>query len=382
MKTLGIVCEYNPFHNGHKYHIAESKRLLGCDTAVCAMSGSLVQRGEIAVFDKWTRAKNAVENGADLVLEIPAFFCLQSGEKYAYGAVSVLNLLGNVDYLSFGSECGDIDFLQKIAEIKRKKSFNDTVKTLMQSGMSYPSATEKAIGKFLDNSFGERIFSPNDLLGVEYISAVYKTKSKVRPVTVKRHLTEHSGGKPVGNFASASEIRKMIFEGADFDKFLPYSAKNYEIFDENNAESLILGYFRLKCAEKNILGGETGMANRLIKSAKISNSLDEFYSNATSKRYTESRIKRMSKCAFFDVKKNSVLDYIRPLAMNERGRKLLKNSPGKNLIVTKTADFNGSKNSMFKYDILATDFAYLCANDKTKRMSGADFYTPPVYIKN
>ena len=283
MKTLGIVCEYNPFHNGHKYHIEESKRLFGCDTAVCAMSGSLVQRGEIAVFDKWTRAKNAVENGADLVLEIPAFFCLQSGEKYAYGAVSVLNLLGNVDYLSFGSECGDIDFLQKIAEIKRKKSFNDTVKTLMQSGMSYPSATEKAIGKFLDNSFGERIFSPNDLLGVEYISAVYKTKSKMRPVTVKRHLTEHSGGKPVGNFASASEIRKMIFEGADFDKFLPYSAKNYEIFDENNAESLILGYFRLKCAEKNILGGETGMANRLIKSAKISNSLDEFNSNATSK---------------------------------------------------------------------------------------------------
>ena len=250
------------------------------------------------------------------------------------------------------------------------------------SGMSYPSATEKAIGKFLDNSFGERIFSPNDLLGVEYISAVYKTKSKMRPVTVKRHLTEHSGGKPVGNFASASEIRKMIFEGADFDKFLPYCAKNYEIFDENNAESLILGYFRLKCAEKNILGGEPGMANRLIKSAKISNSLDEFYKNALSKRYTESRIKRMSKCAFFDIKKNSVLDYIRPLAMNERGRKLLKNSPGKNLIVTKTADFNGSKNSMFKYDILATDFAYLCANDKTKRMSGADFYTPPVYIKN
>ena len=159
-----------------------------------------------------------MENGADLVLEIPAFFCLQSGEKYAYGAVSVLNLLGNVDYLSFGSECGDIDFLKKIAEIKRKKSFNDTVKTLMQSGMSYPSATEKAIGKFLDNSFGKRIFSPNDLLGVEYISAVYKTKSKMRPVTVKRHLTEHSGGKPVGNFASASEIRKMIFENADFEK--------------------------------------------------------------------------------------------------------------------------------------------------------------------
>lgn len=381
MKTLGIVCEYNPFHNGHKYHIDESKKLSKCDAVVCAMSGSLVQRGEIAVFDKWTRAKNAVENGADLVLEIPVFFCLQSGEKYAYGAVSVLNLLGNVDVLSFGSECGDIEFLKKIAETKRKKAFNNAVKTLMQSGMSYPAATEAAIGKFVEASLSGRVFSPNDLLGVEYINAIFKTKSRMRPVTVKRRFTEHSDEKTVENFAAATAIRKMIMNGSDFSKFLPYSAENFEIFDENNAESLILGYFRLKCAEKNILGGEDGMANRLIKSAKISNTLGEFYKNASSKRYTESRIKRMSKCAFFDINKNSVSDYIRPLAFNERGREILKNSPNKNLIVTKAADFNGAKNSMFKYDIAATDFAYLCANDKSKRISGADFLTPPVYVK-
>lgn len=381
MKTLGIVCEYNPFHNGHKYHIEKSKELFGCDKVVCVMSGSLVQRGEISVFDKWTRAKTAVENGADLVLEIPAFFCLQSGEKYALGATKVLCLLGNIDYLSFGSECGDIDFLKKIAALKQKKSFNDTLKTLIKSGKSYPLANEEAIQKFISKGGEKRIFSPNDLLGVEYINALSRLKSNIVPVTVKRHLTDHFDKKIVRNFASASEIRNMIFKGTDFSKFLPYDAKNFDIFDENNAESLILGYFRLFCREKNIVGGEKGLANRLVKSAKISSSLDEFYNNAVSKRYTKSRIKRVAKCAFFDIKKNAVLDYIRPLAFNDNGREILKKSPNKNLIVTKAADFNGSKNSMFKYDIAATDFAYLCANDKAKRISGADFLTPPVFVK-
>lgn len=381
MKTLGIVSEYNPFHNGHKYHIEKSKELFGCDAAVCAMSGSLVQRGEISVFDKWSRAKTAVENGADLVLEIPAFFCLQSGRNYAYGAVKVLNLLGNVDFLSFGSECGDIDFLKKLAAAKRTKKFCGELKSLMQKGLGYPAATECAIQNFLKTSEGGRIFSPNDLLGIEYIDAIKRLKSDIVPVTVKRHLTNHSDKTISGDFASASEIRRMISENKDFSKYVPYSAKDFDTFDEKNAESVILWYFRSQMREKNILGGECGMAQRLIKSAKISSSLDEFYTNAVSKRYTLSRIKRMSKCAFFDIKKNSVLDYIRPLAFNEKGRYILKNSPAKDMIVTKTADFNGSKNSMFKYDIAATDFAYLCANDKEKRKSGADFYTPPIYVK-
>ncbi|MBE7037906.1 MAG: nucleotidyltransferase family protein [Ruminococcaceae bacterium] len=381
MKTIGIVCEYNPFHNGHKFHIENAKKLLLADKVVCVMSGSFVQRGEIAVYDKWTRAKMAILNGADLVLEIPSYFCMQSSKEYAYGAVSVLNLLGNVDYLSFGSEEGNLEVLEKIAKIKRSKEYNLYLKEFIESGLSYSLSSENALKKILDYDDKKRIFSPNNLLGIEYIEALNKTKSKIKAHTIKRHLTDHLENEIENNFATASKIREFIKEGKDFKKYVPYD-DIFDTFDEQNAESFILGFFRLLSDKKSILGGEDGLCERLIKCAKESASLDEFYNLSTSKRYTKSRIKRCVKCAILDVKKASKLDYIRVLAFNDKGREILKASQNKDLIVTKTADFNPSKNSMFKYDIMATDFMYLCANDNKKRKSGMDFTTPPVYIKN
>lgn len=381
MKTIGIVCEYNPFHNGHKFHIENAKKELLADKVVCVMSGSFVQRGEVAIFDKWTRAKMAVLNGADLVLEIPSYFCMQSSKEYAYGAISVLNLLGNVDYLSFGSEDGNLEGLERIAKIKRSKEYNLHLKEFMNSGLSYSLSSENALKKLLKSDDEKRIFSPNNLLGIEYIEALNKTKSKIKPHTIKRHLTNHNDVLVSSDFATASKIREFINCGKDFKKFVPYD-DTFDTFSEQNAESLILGFFRLLSDKKSILGGEDGLTERLIKCAKDATSLDEFYNLATSKRYTKSRIKRCVKCALLDVKKASKLDYIRVLAFNDKGREILKASPDKDLIVTKTADFKPSKNSMFKYDIMATDFMYLCANDNKKRKSGMDFTTPPVYIKN
>lgn len=381
MKTLGIICEYNPFHNGHKFHIERAKKELSCDNVVCVMSGSFVQRGEIAITDKWTRAKSALLNGCDLVLELPAYFCVQSSKEFALGGVSILNLLGNVNYLSFGSEMGDIEYLKNIAKLKRKKEFNQKVKDLISNGVSYPMANEEALKDLIGQKDTKRIFSPNNLLGIEYIEAIYKTKSKLVPHTIKRHLTDHLENEISDDFATASKIRQIIKENGDYKKYLPYTF-DADIFDEQNLEAFILGYFRLLGKSKNILGGEEGIFSRLEKCAKSNLSLDEFYDSAVSKRYTKSRIKRVTKCAMLDINKNSSLDYIRVLGFNDKGRQIIKNSPNKDLIVTKTADFKPGKNSMFKYDILATDFMYLCAVDKEKRKSGMDFTTPPVYIKN
>ncbi len=382
MKTLGIICEYNPFHNGHKFHIEKAKKELSCDGAVCVMSGSFVQRGEVAILDKWTRAKSALLNGCDLVLELPSYFCMQSSKEYAYGGVSVLNLLGNVDFLSFGSEDGDIQSLKKIAKIKNSKSFNNKVKELVKSGMSYPAANEKALGDFFESTDNERIFSPNNLLGIEYINALKKTNSNIIPHTIKRHLTNHLETQISSDFATASMLRQMIKNGEGFDNFIPYNLNSQDIFDEKNAESFILGYLRLISDKNRAVGDEEGLLNHITECAKKAVSLEELYDLCANKRYTKSRIKRVIKCAILDVKKLSRLDYIRVLGFNDTGRKILKNSPNKNLIVTKTADFEMSKNSMFKYDILSTDFMYLCANDVSKRKSGMDFINPPVYIKS
>ena len=251
----------------------------------------------------------------------------------------------------------------------------------MNSGLSYSLSSENALKKLLKSDDEKRIFSPNNLLGIEYIEALNKTKSKIKPHTIKRHLTNHNDVLVSSDFATASKIREFINCGKDFKKFVPYD-DTFDTFSEQNAESLILGFFRLLSDKKSILGGEDGLTERLIKCAKDATSLEEFYDLATSKRYTKSRIKRCVKCALLDVKKASKLDYIRVLAFNDKGREILKASPDKDLIITKTADFKPSKNSMFKYDIMATDFMYLCANDNKKRKSGMDFTTPPVYIKN
>ena len=195
MKTVGIVSEYNPFHNGHKYHALESKKQLNADGVIAVMSGNFTQRGEIALFDMHSRAEIAVKNGVDLVLEIPPQFVLNSAEFYAYYSVYILQMLGVVDYLSFGSECGDLSQLESC-----EKPDAETIKMQMKSGITY--------GKAISDSLISQM--PNNILGIEYLHALRKLKSHIIPFTVERKAVQHCAQTPVGSFASASWIRRIL----------------------------------------------------------------------------------------------------------------------------------------------------------------------------
>ena len=180
MSIIGIVCEFNPFHCGHKYLIDSVKK--DGDTLVCVMSGNYVQRGEPAMFPKDIRVNSALKNGADIVLELPFIYATASAEIFCENAVRILESFG-CDTLVFGSECGDINTLNKVAEITANSDFDEKIKRYLENGVSYPVAREKAIKDYSD---GVSISSPNDILAIEYIKAINKNEYKIRPVTVKR----------------------------------------------------------------------------------------------------------------------------------------------------------------------------------------------------
>lgn len=380
---LGIICEYNPFHFGHLYHINQAKKLSNADKVVCIMSGSMVQRGEPAVYDKWTRARMAVEYGADLVIELPAYYALQSADNFAYGAVKILDELKVVDALCFGSECNDIELLKTAARLTAypddayKCAFNDA----LSRGCSYPASCESGLRASLgevDSSF----FSPNNTLGMCYVSALDKLKSSIEPISVLRNNDYHSSDSSDG-FRSASSIREMMTTGADTSLYAPAypSAHTYSM---SNADSFILGFYRNISADMlcDIKGFEDGLANLVISAARTSCTSEQMFEKCVSKRYTLHRIKRFCMCGILGIKGDYEPDYIRVLAMNSTGTGILRNIKENSQlrIVTKAADFAGSP--MYDMDIHATDFAALCCDDVSNRYCGADYLHSPYFSES
>lgn len=378
-KVAAIVCEFNPFHNGHKYHIEQTKLKTGAEYIICIMSGSMVQRGEIAIADKWHRAKTAIQNGADLVIELPAYYVLQSAENFAFGAVEILNKLGVVDYLSFGSECGDINALSQFANmlLNPTESFTDTLKKYLDDGFGYPYAMEQAF-KTTSNDIE---LNPNDILAINYIKAIKQLHSKITPFAVIR-TNDYHGINTDSNVASATAVRELINNYGDISGFVPDVPKN--IYDTERIENLILGFFRLcdKNSMSDIIGMEQGLAERLISCAKESACLYEFISKATTKRYTAHRIKRVVLCSILGIKKGYECGYVRILASNKKGFELISQIKENSYldVVTKTADYDAPENSTFKFDILSTDIASLCSTDETKRGAMSDYTHSPEII--
>ena len=194
--VLGIISEYNPFHNGHLHHLNESKRITHSDYSIAIMSGNFTQRGETSIVDKWTKTKMAIENGIDLVIELPTIYAISSAENFADGAVRILNSLGIVDFISFGSECDDISILNDVANVLCSEP--DEYRTLLShelsKGNSFPKAREKALMMYLNDvrRFANVLSSPNNILGIEYLKALKRQKSKIEPVTVKREGAGHN----------------------------------------------------------------------------------------------------------------------------------------------------------------------------------------------
>lgn len=336
MKVAGIVCEYNPFHNGHRYHIEQTIKH-GATHIVAVMSGNFVQRGDVAVANKFERAKTAVKCGADLVIELPVAYAMSNAETFARGAVYLLESLGCVDMISFGSECGDILKLEAAADAAIYCSQLPELREQLEKGISYPSAMTSLISQNYGWNVAKLFDGPNNVLAIEYIKALKYFGSDITPFTISRMLVEHDSGEIFGNYASASYIREQILNGdyrhlkgiipaPSFD-MIERLMNSGSIADVRNLERMLMYTARMADADtlREIHDVGQGLENRII-TASASCSMQELLNMIKTKRYPESRIRRILISLLLGIK-NSDLEYFPPygriLAINERGTDIL-----------------------------------------------------------
>lgn len=346
MKISGIVCEYNPFHNGHKYHMEETRKN-GATHIIAVMSGNFVQRGDVAVLDKFKRAEIAVKSGADLVIELPVQYSLSPAELFARGAVYLLCSLGVVDEISFGSECGDVNKLISAVENMEKISDSTQIRQLTEKGFTYPKAVSAVLGEEYPES-AEITAEPNNILGIEYIKAINYFNADIQPFTVKRAGTAHDSMDTAETFASASYIREHM---ADSAEFLPEISANALCGDTallKRLEPVIL--YRLRTASleeiKAVSDCVDGLGERIF-SARSAVSLDEFFNAVKTKRFTMARIRRIVLSLLIGIKSKDMKNlppYIRIIALNESGREILAKAKGKSRIPFDTSIVKLSRN--------------------------------------
>lgn len=391
MSTIAIICEYNPFHNGHKFQIESQKKLLNAGGVIAIMSGNFVQRGAPAICDKWHRAKMALLAGADLVLELPTVFATQSAERFAKGAVGLADGLGVVDYLSFGCECDNIESLNRAACIIEKTETKEKITELLKEGMSYPSARMIACG----DEFFSVLSKPNNILAIEYIKALKELKSTIRPVPLLREGCEHDADKPYGDFASAGYIRKCITEGRDYSGFVPDECvkilKEADIFkDKKKLDAIITYLLRTKSPEElsDIADMTEGIQYRFKEAGSRFSTIEEIADFVKTKRYTKTRIDRLIINILLSIKKDDITKnpgYIRVLGFNEHGEKILSQIKKKSVfpIITKTADASLPEEAMkmLEKDIYATDIYSMLCMEKENGKSGLDYIKSPIIIK-
>ncbi|HYE80546.1 MAG TPA: nucleotidyltransferase [Clostridia bacterium] len=412
MKVVGIVSEYNPFHNGHKYHIQAAKEACGADYALCIMSGSFVQRGEPAIFDKWSRAAMAVMNGADLVVELPVVYACQPAEIFALGAVKVLNAMNIIDFICFGSELGDTATLHNLARLFRDEpeSFKQLLKAQLDQGNSYPKALSNALSTYAGGeaqSYQDDILrSPNNVLGIEYIKALMSLKSSIEPVAVKRIESNHNDTGITSEIASATAVRNEIRKNGISEKIrLSMPGNSTSIIEssiESNRHPLYLDDFsdmllyRLRLIEENdlrkYLNTREGIENRLKKYAQSCTSCEELIEAVRTKRYTRTYIQRLLCHLLLDIQKSDIAlfkdlncpAYIRVLAFNENGTRLLKDIKSRSSypVISKVADFRCQDeriSRMFAYDILSTNIYNLAYRTPAFKKGSEDYLTSPYY---
>lgn len=400
MTVIGIVGEYNPFHKGHVYHMEESRKQAREDAVVCVMSGDFVQRGAPAAYSKFARAEAAVRSGADLVLELPAPWALSSAEGFARGAVGVLGALGVVDMLSFGSESGDIQGLEKAAETLLCDAMSENIRKVLNDneGISFASARQKALYE-LDPASAALLSEPNNILGVEYIKAILAQKLDITPMTVKRAGAAHdSAGDTLPR--SASDIRTRLQGGADISEDIPTAALEVYTREQNSGrgpvfsgdlEMAVLSRLRmLSASDFEILPdcGE-GLSDRIAAAVRSETSLDAIAAAAKSKRYALSRIRRIIMCAALGIDADAargVPPYARVLAANETGCRILKDAKDKSSIpiLTKPAavrTLGKECEAIFELCSSAHDFYVLGYKAESERVCGEDWRHSPIILK-
>lgn len=341
---LGIVSEYNPFHNGHLHHLEVSKQITKTDFSVVVMSGNFVQRGDTSLINKWVKTEMALKAGIDLVIELPTVYAISSAENFADGAIKILNSLGVVDFVSFGSEIGEITPLNDIANIlyREPKEFSSLITAQLKSGLSFPRAREIAINQFFGTSkkYSEILNNPNNILGIEYLKSLKKHRSHIRPLTIKRDYSDYNSTKVKKGIASATAIRTMIENKKNVHYVVPF--ETYELLDEEiNSGRIIpnLSVFekeiiytlrRMTLSEiANIPDVSEGLENKIKLAANNFNTLPELIANIKSKRYTQSRIQRILLYALLNITQKDinsskrVTPYIRVLGFNKHGKRII-----------------------------------------------------------
>ena len=384
--VLGIIGEYNPFHNGHLYHIAKSKEETGAKYVVCIISGSFVQRGNTSIVNKWAKAKMALSNGADIVIELPTVYSISSAENFAEGAIKILNSLKIVDTLSFGMEANDISILNNIANVlySEPKEYTTILSHELRKGNSFPKARENAIMMYLNDikKYANVLSGSNNILGIEYLKALKKTKSSIMPIGIKREKVLYNDEYMVDEFASATAIRKMLMtrQFDDIRKAMPKSSykilgeelkKGHYVIDISKFEKEILYTLRKMTIDeiRELPDVSEGLDVSIKNAANSCNSLEELVNIIKSKRFTQTRIQRILLYALLGIDKKQMTiskkvdPYIRILGFNEKGKELipeiLRINPKLNLItsVKKYMDTNPNKNlkEMLQKDIFATN---------------------------
>lgn len=385
-KVLGIVAEYNPFHNGHLFHLEESKKITGATYTIAVMSGNFTQRGSTSLIDKWSKAKSAIENGIDLVIELPVLYSISSAENFAEGAIKILNSLGVVDYISFGAETSNIDILDKVADVlyREPKEFKSILSHELEKGNSFPKARENALLMYLNDikTYSNVLSSPNNILGIEYLKALKKYKSSIIPICVHRYEAEYNDISYTGNIASSTAIRNIVKNnGLNILANLmpPYSysslidsikvghvVPDISVFERE----LIYNLRKMSLADiANLPDVNEGLENAIKNAANSCNSIVEFLNIIKSKRYTNTRIQRVLLYSLLGISKKDmqiskkINPYIRVLGFNERGKfivsEVTKANPSLPIItsVKKFVDTNRNKNLniLLEKDIWATN---------------------------
>jgi predicted nucleotidyltransferase len=328
MKIAGIIAEYNPFHNGHAYHIQETKNQFEATHIVAVMSGNFTQRGDVAIVDKFERTKAALENGVDLVIELPVAYALATAQQFAYGAVYLLNALGCVDILSFGSESGDIELLTEAAGAVQFASQHEATIKNMKFGMTYPLALENTIQRYYQDCIVDVLKTPNNTLAIEYINALSSLGSPIKPVTVKRLKAPHDSiMEEYDEIVSASQLRRKIMNNEDISELTPMKSI-IDFADIKNLETAILAKLRgMQLSEiKTAPNIAYGLENRIFKAIRTATDLNELQCLIKTKNFTMARIRRILLCLFLGIKNRDLEkppSYIRILGMNQKGKEIL-----------------------------------------------------------
>lgn len=410
MKVLGLIVEYNPFHNGHLYHLKRSVEIIKPDYVIAVMSGHFTQRGEAAVIDKWLRAEMALSSGIDLVLELPAVFAVQTAEIFAHAGVEILNHTGLVTHMAFGSEIGRIEPLWEIAEVLAKEppAYRELLKNHLGKGLPFPRARHYALLDYFQKTKNnseilqpmEQILeNPNSILGLEYLKALIRTGSSIKPFTFSRIHAGYHEKEISGTISSATAIRHELFTRGmtpALQQALP--RKSYEILkravdmgrgpvSNHSLEQLLLGILRRASSDEiaEWVDVEEGLENRMKSAALQARSLDDFLNRVKTKRYVYTRIQRILIHGLLGMTKKKLKlfkasgpQYLRILGFRKEASPLLKElkKASRVPVITKPAHYRNFNHSlleeMFEMDILSTDLYSLGLANPDFRIAGRD----------